>query len=105
MTAAYPPDSWVSVLLVLLTLVSAFGLALSLLGRILAAPDRDVSAKVRFFPLPRIDIDAKSHQAAQRDPMSSNRFPGSCSSPAESVIRNGAAPGARMARCSDPRCW
>jgi hypothetical protein len=59
--AALPwADSWLFVLVVLLLFIWAPSVALVLLNKILASPGRSINVRIRLFPWPGIEIDAKN---------------------------------------------
>lgn len=53
-------ESWLFALVVLLPFVWAPCVVLVLLSKIFASPERDINVRIRLFPWPRIEIDAKA---------------------------------------------
>ena len=53
-------ECWLFVLAVLLPFVWVPCVALVLLNKIFASPERAVNVRIRLFPWPRIEIDAKA---------------------------------------------
>lgn len=53
-------ESWLFALVVLLPFVWAPCVVLVLLNKIFASPERAINVRIRLFPCPRIEIDAKA---------------------------------------------
>lgn len=53
-------ESWLFALVVLLPFVWAPWVVLVLLNKIFTSPERAINVRIRLFPWPRIEIDAKA---------------------------------------------